>query len=478
MKKNLPSLDTFLTTRISLGLFVTIFVLAGTLLIFFANGTAGEGDSCYHYQFARYSWKHQELFFDHWAKPLYVLIASPFAQLGFKSVKFFNLFLYAFTMILTWRVANLLFIKRSSLSALFLVTSPMLFIYTLSGLTEPLFAFVLVACILLYLKDKTWLAIILLSFLPFVRSEGLMMCGVFGLLLFLEKKYFFIPVLLTGHIVYSIAGYLNHKELLWVFTKIPYAVLQTDYGKGPWSHFFVNLPNIIGWVLCVFMAIGFLQVFSLLNNFVRKKENARELFLIYGCFLAYFMAHVCFWAMGIFHSFGLLRPIVGILPLMALIELKGFNFVADSIPFEKAKPYLVAAFVIAVIISPFTIWNYKRDFCLNDTQIPQQQMGEYIRKHYPDYKSYNFYFDANYIAMVLDVDIFDKNICRYTWETWEHPPSNKSLMLWDEWYSPVEIKTSYATVINDGRFELVKEFVKYDEWGFEKKTVLFKGKAK
>ena len=58
------------------------------LLLF--TGTGNEADSINHYLFAKYAPEHPNLFFNHWAKPLFTLIASPFAQFGFVGVKIFN----------------------------------------------------------------------------------------------------------------------------------------------------------------------------------------------------------------------------------------------------------------------------------------------------------------------------------------------------------------------------------------------------
>jgi hypothetical protein len=53
-----------------------------TVIAFVANGTGDEGDSISHYLFAKTAWTYKQHFFDHWAKPVYVLIAFPFATTG------------------------------------------------------------------------------------------------------------------------------------------------------------------------------------------------------------------------------------------------------------------------------------------------------------------------------------------------------------------------------------------------------------
>ena len=61
------------------------------LLLHSANeGLLEMGDGVQHYQIARFSWRHPELFLDLWGKPLFTLLASPFAQFGHTGVVVFN----------------------------------------------------------------------------------------------------------------------------------------------------------------------------------------------------------------------------------------------------------------------------------------------------------------------------------------------------------------------------------------------------
>jgi hypothetical protein len=476
MTKLLQTTEKVYESKYAAWIFAGLFFVVGVVLAFVANGTAGEGDSVMHYQFAQGAFKHHELFFDHWAKPLYVLIASPFAQLGFSAMKGFNLSVTVGAMLFTYLVAKQLQIKRAALVVFFLAFSPALITHSLSGFTEPLFALVLIMAVYFYLRSFIVASIILVSFLPFVRSEGLIICGVFGVLLLFERRWLLIPLLGFGHLFYAIAGYKTYGTLLWVFKKIPYARLSSVYGKGTWDHFIVKLPSIIGIPLCVLLAAGILYGAYLLFKSISGKEHLREVLLVYGVFAAYFVAHTCFWALGIFNSYGLMRVLIGVLPLMAIIELRGINILG-----KRAVGSVVALFIVVYVATfPFTSnpysWHYKADFCLKTEQELQQEMSQYVKHNYPDYKNYRYYFDANYVAEALGVDYFDTVSRKNIWQSWECPPNDKCLLIWDDWYSGVQWETLEATVREDYRFVLVKEFTREEPWGQVRKTLLFQGK--
>lgn len=473
------SVRSFCNNKNTFAFTLLIFIASAIALTFITPGTFDEGDSVMHFQFAKWAPIHPELFFHHWAKPLFVLLASPFAQFGFTGMKFFQIAISALAMLLTYLTARTLHIKNAPLVGLFLLFSPSFLCHTLSGLTEPLFALLLIAPIYLFLKNRIVWALLLVSFLPFVRSEGLIICGVFGALLLLEQQYKLIPLLLFGHVVYSVAGYPVHSDLLWVFAKIPYARMDSIYGQGTWFHFFENLPVITGVPLCILLATGVAAKISYLFRIGFTTTTTREVFLIYGCFAAYFIAHVCFWALGIFNSFGMMRVLVGVLPLMVLIELQGFNALVAFFRTAFSRSFAIATILVYVIVFPFTpnhyAWNYKRDFCLLTTQVLIEEMVQYIRSTYPDYENYCYFFDANYVSQAMNIDYFDEKVSKRVWANWEHLSPN-SFVIWDDWYSAFEMKTSLESVADNPKLEFVKEFsTKYHD-GNERRIILFKAR--
>lgn len=461
----------------SISVYLFTFFVAGNILIFTANGTCDEGDSITHYQYARYAPLHLNLFFHHWAKPLFVLLACPFSQFGFTGIKFFNLLLSTVSMWFAFQIAVELKIKRAPLIALFLCMMPGWIVHSLSGLTEPMFAFTLSGSIFLYLRGKIARATLLISFLPFVRSEGLIMCCVFGALLLIEKRWKVLPLLLFGHVFYAIAGFCTHHSFLWIFTKIPYAKMSSVYGTGNWEHFFINTPFITGIPLYgLFLAGIFFLAFKIFSkNFLL--ENKREFFLVYGCALSYFLAHVVFWALGIFNSMGLLRVLIAVLPLFAVIQLRGFNLV-DFLPAAFPKKIVFTFLLASVVLFPFTgnkfAWSYKKQFDLTVGQIQVTNAVQLMKAKFPEYKNSVFYYDASYVSLLLDLDPFDESVSRPVWKVWSTPHTKSEFVFWDDWFSAFEMSMPLESVDGNPHFERVQEFLQQDEWGREKRLILFK----
>lgn len=237
-----------------------LYALISILILLFFNGTGGAGDSIHHYQFARFAPQHPELYFDHWAKPFYVLLASPFAQFGFTGIKVFNIVVTFFTLYFTYKSIQKLKIDNAIVGAIILIFSPLCFVLTFSGLTEPLFAFFVSLGLYTILKNKLVLACILLSFLPFIRSEGLIIIGIFGLYFLIKKQWKVLPLLLFGHLAYMIAGFFFYRDFFWVFNKIPYARLSSTYGNGELSHFIEQLFYVVGVPIYILFWVGIVAI--------------------------------------------------------------------------------------------------------------------------------------------------------------------------------------------------------------------------
>lgn len=181
-----------------------VYALIAGLTIVYFDGTAGTGDTITHFLFAKYAFKYPIFYFDHWGKPVFTFLASPFAQFGFTGMKIFNAIITLLTLYFTYQCAVLLKIKQPVLPVIFCIFMPSYYILTFSGLTEPLFALFLSIGLYFLLKQKYLTSVIWVSFMPFVRSEGLIIILAFACFLILKRKWKLLPFFITGGILYMV----------------------------------------------------------------------------------------------------------------------------------------------------------------------------------------------------------------------------------------------------------------------------------
>jgi hypothetical protein len=422
------------------------------------DGTGDTGDAVQHFLFAKYAFKHPENFFNHWAKPLFTLVAAPFAQFGFVGIKIFNSLNAALTLFLTYRIADKLRLPNAWLSVLILATCSQFFTLIFSGLTEHFSALLLVSAIWLFLRKEYIFATLIISFLPFVRSEGLLLIGVTGLFLIAEKRWRILPLLAVGHVVYSGAGWFVFHDFLWVFNKISYASLSA-YGHGAWFHFIEKLYYGTGLVPYALWIIG---SFSTIFYFFTKKRTPqyKAIFgLIFGYFFALLIAHSAFWYFGIFNSFGLARVMNTVMPEFALISLVGFNFLTGLISSEKIKFGVQMLLVMAIILMPFSKHPAAIFFPKMFVKTPDQailgDLTRYIQAQLPD----NCVFYSNpCVPFFLDADPYDASISRITPRLNEPTLPEKSIIVWDNLFSVLDHGVTLEKLRKDVRFEEIRSW--------------------
>ncbi|MGL4597293.1 MAG: hypothetical protein ACRCYO_07195, partial [Bacteroidia bacterium] len=153
------------------------------LLMYFnlaAEGVYDTGDGVLHYMIAQAAIEDPSLLLDHWNKPVYTLLTCLPAQFGYAGVVAFNICCLLASGFFAWKIAAHWKWREAPLAAVLTVFAPLAFVVSLSGLTEPLFGLVLIAGLYSVVKGHFKTAAILLSFLPFVRSEGFFLLPLVG----------------------------------------------------------------------------------------------------------------------------------------------------------------------------------------------------------------------------------------------------------------------------------------------------------
>ena len=430
------------------------------LICFFCEGTGGGGDSTYHYLYAKYALEHPENFFDHWAKPIFTILAFPFAQFGFIGMKFFNLLMSLIACYFSYKTLRIFKTENTEWIAVILFSITLFVTNTFSGLTEPLSAAILMYSIYLILNNKTLPGVSVISFLPFVRSEGLIILGVFFIYLIVTKKYKYIVWLALGHLVMSIIGSFYYRDFLWVFSKIPYAHISSVYGKGTWNHFVEQLFFQMGLIEYSLLIIGGISMVVLL---IKQPVNTlylnEKLWLIYGCFIAFFIAHTSFWALGIFNSMGLSRVFVSVMPLMAIIVLDGINFIITLVRNFNYTFSIIVKYIILGLIVIFPFLNNPASYILPDDfelENTQSKIKKDLVPYIKMYKKNKIVITSDItVAYFLDIDVFDKKLCKmyYDIKNFDQIDSNE-IIVWDNWFATMEFNTPFEKLSKSEKLKL------------------------
>ncbi len=416
----------------------SVALLLSTLLylvvFFLSESSSDHGDGIRHHEIARYSWNHPELLLDHWGKPLFTLLLSPFAQLGIGGSMLFNMLCTLITAFLCFRISEHLKLPSPWLSAVLYLFAPVVFSSSFSGLTEPLFALFLAASVLFLLKEKYIAAALLLSFLPFVRTEGFVLLAVFQLFFLLERKWMSLLFTVTGTIVYSVIGGIYYGDLLWLIHLSPYHTGENIYGSGPW-HYFISRNEFIYGIPFFVLSIGAL-IYGLLYGI--RKPDKKVFFLILLPYTVFFLLHSILWATGI-QAGGMLIVMVGGMPLLAILSLYGLRLLNQwTGKWQIAGQVFPFLFAFTALIFPFKQfgWGFK-------PSIEEKVITEALTNiaHFEIVYSKFWYLHPS-ITLQMDADPFDPAICQELWSLNKQTPSaglpSGELLIWDSHFGRYE----------------------------------------
>ncbi|TXB64765.1 hypothetical protein FRY74_09955 [Vicingus serpentipes] len=443
-----------------------LIVLLLAIVFCFYSLSLGEsildpGDGLKHFLIAKHSWDYPALFFDHWGKPLFTLLSSPFAQFGFKGMLFFNTLLFVVTSFFLLKIAKLFSLKNGWLAILFCFSIPIYFGVVVSGLTEILLATLIVAALYYFLKENYFTGCIILSFSYFSRPESLFVIMSFVLYLLVIKKYKYIPIIGLSIIIYSIAGSFTHDDFFWVFTKRPYSSTGT-YGSGELFHFVGSYKDTFG----KYISFSFLVGISVISyNFIKTKLTPSNLqwnlLVVFPVFLVV-GAHSILWWKGMQGSAGLLRILATIAPLVALVAVFALNKIESLLPIKTlSKPFSFLLLIVGSYTAYLTVQNHFVDDRMISSEKVLLEAAEWYKN---EHKGVKIYYMPPYFAYQAGIDPFGKDTNMEMFKMFKDKknPSNNvefgELILWDGQFSEIEGKISLTTMYNDPSLSHVKTF--------------------
>ncbi|MBN2893753.1 MAG: DUF2029 domain-containing protein [Bacteroidales bacterium] len=442
-------------------LFLLLIFIAFGIILLNSETSVGGADEFQHFLISKYSFTHHKLFFDHWGKPLYTILASPFAQFDLFGVRILNVILGLLTAFFSCKIAEKLEIKNFILTTVLVVFTPIYAVLMLSGMTEILFSFVIVLSIYLFIKERFIWSAIVVSFLIFVRNEGIVVQIIFTAAYVLKKQFKALPFIVFAYVFFSVVGMFIFDDFLWIIHQFPYRKKSPVYGHGDLLHFVNNSRKIFGLPITFLTLIGIVIVLiETIKTVIKKEGNFFKsknfnFILIIAILLGYFAAHSFVWWKGLGGSLGLIRVIAGVSPLATIISLKPINYLTKKFN-KKYVTYLLTVILSFILINDvFNIYSIPAKF--NREELAFIQATEFINT---EYKNETVYYFFPYFAYFYNEDPFENpKLKRWQLDYMKIQSDVKEgeIIIWDAHYAQNEgrIKLEYLT--ENPSYELIYE---------------------
>lgn len=422
------------------------------------------GDGALHYLQARYAPLHPHLFFDRWAKPLYVLLGSPFARIGPVGLVLFNGVIAGVT---AWTIIASIdrcptFLKW--LVPIMLLGSTQYFRVAISGMTEPLFGLLSVACVCLMMKDRPGAAMAILSLTPWSRPEYVVFAPIMIGWVIAQGRWLSLSWLGLGPALYFIPGALLFQDGLWAYSKDPYQG-NTDYPAGALGHFIRSAPMVLGEaLLAVLIGALVLGAVQYTRDPHRRPELRTIVVLALLPVLAIWAVHsYAYWAGG-HASAGLLRVLATAAPLTVLFVAH----VLRSLTIDLGPRWTVVA-GCAVVLG-YAVWA--QDDLRYKLRLPAQANVEQllVERSATDAMAHmapgsRVFFMHPYFALKVGLDPWAVGTTGRTWEVPQETLRPGDLVMWDPEYGPVDQRISSEELLADKRLALISLHTGGTAWG-------------
>lgn len=289
-----------------------------------------EDDAWAHFLYSRSVWNSPAYLADVWGRPVCtgVYALGAWSMFGARVV---SLLLVLAAAELTRRTAKALSIDEFPAVA-FLLAMPVLYLHSLSVMTELPFAVLLIGAFLAYLKQRWWLLALLVGVLPLARPEGFGFILLAAIPLLWRRRLLELPLLVLPLIGWSWYGWTfaraagDRSPWLWLIDHWPYSATST-YGSGSVFQFVVLMPILVG-IGLPFILIG-----------VRRERS-----LVAAIPLLMLVVHSLLWAFGKMASYGEIRYLLIAGPFWALLAAIGWQACR-----VKPSPFVLAVISLTVL---------------------------------------------------------------------------------------------------------------------------------
>lgn len=369
---------------------VLILLLAFSSRVFFIEyfGDVGfEPDSYLHFLFSKSSFARLPNSLNYavgvWAKPLFTLF-SGFAIWvtdidSLWIIKFLNASIWLLTGSLVYRFTCQLGLTMAArlISVILTEFSFLGFRASIGSLTEPLFAFfVMAASVSLYAKRYRQFCL-LVSLSVLVRSEGLVLLPVWIIgLWFIHHRRRLDDLLLIAlfPLLWNVWGYTQSGDLTFIITS-GYPISEThQYGQGGWFYYFRGLLQYEP----LLSPLAFMGIVLTI-----RRSNYAVLHMLIGAFFAF---NIVAWRFGLFGTAGLLRYLVPVIPWLAVYAASALNFNPLVGAYRESSVRRLAFLIVQMAFTILVITSHTEGYNLYNSPTVHHALidaGRWIHNYYP-----------------------------------------------------------------------------------------------
>jgi hypothetical protein len=414
---------------------LTAIILIQFFLLLFNGDSFVGADNLFHFQIARYSFKHPELFLDLSGNPVYSTLLAPFTLIGYNTAKAFNLIVAVLTLAISAKLSDKLFKGSSNYTIILTAFSPVYFLLMITCHSEVLFSLLTIAAVYLFYRNKFISSAILTSFIPFICFEGVLLIPFFAIGYMLKRNYRPILFLSLGIVFYTLIGFFAFGDWLWILHKFPSNSEKFIFENGSLSHLIKNISFNFGVPLLVLIVLGLIYwLFQNILDFSFKKDEFVLFFLISGSWVVYFVFQCYLLWTGIERSSGFIHHFGAIIPLAALTAVKGIQFISDKIKDKRISSVILSLLTIAQVFLLFNTCDLPTK--ASPTAELIKKSTKYIQQ--ADLTGKIFYFDRE-IIFQLGIDPYDQSKCCFGINDKSQPSNSMEwgdLLIWDANYGP------------------------------------------
>ena len=325
-----------------------------------------EADGCTHYLYARFALAEPHYLVNVWGRPLCTaLYAIPAVIGGRFGVRTASLFLAVGCALVARSIALSLGDRRPTLSAIFTLAQPLVFLHSFSELTELPFALLLGAAFLFYVRRQFLLMTLLISLGPLSRPEGFGFLVLAAFALAAHRRLRWLPLLPIPLIVWDIAGwrlfgqpiYPGFSQHLpaflqwidWLPQNWPYAQ-KSAYLPGSLFHFVMLLPAVASPLIFPAMCVGIYRTFL---PFDLADHQKRCRFLTAAIPVLVLCGHSFLYWTGRMASSGELRYMLVVAPFWGILSAHGWTWIFERYRWSWLMTSAAIASIAPIAVNHF-----------------------------------------------------------------------------------------------------------------------------